>query len=90
MKHLYGKGETSLSFDQLNQYLQNLNQPRLTYDLLSLMYDQDTKLQSIIISMTPDKIELGKKTDDAALSGKTKIPPPNPAAAQIPPPNPTV
>lgn len=72
IKYFHDRGIKSLSFKRLNHHLQKLNQPQLTYDLLSLMYDQDERLQSLITSMTPDAIDLGKKTDDTTLSQKIK------------------
>lgn len=68
MKFLNDKGIKTLSFNQLNQYLQNANQEELTYDLLSLMFDEDPRLQTLITSMSPDQIDLGKKTNDAQLA----------------------
>lgn len=48
--------------------MQNANQEMITYDLLSLMFDKDPRLQQLITSMSPDEIQLGKKTDDSKLA----------------------
>lgn len=68
LKFLYTSGVKSLTFRQLNKYLQNAGQGKITYDLLSLMFDEDPRLQMMITSMSPDEIQLGKKTDDNKLS----------------------
>lgn len=57
-----------MSFNQLNKYLQNANQELITYDLLSLMFDEDPRLQALITSMSPDQIDIGKKTNDTQLA----------------------
>lgn len=51
--------------------MQNANQEKITYDLLSLMFDEDPRLQTIITSLSPNQIDLGKKTDDTQLAKQT-------------------
>ena len=67
----------SLSFKQLNRYLQNLGHELITYDLLSLMYDEDPRLQTLITSLSPEEIQIGKKTDDSQLAQQTQQQPVN-------------
>lgn len=57
-----------MSFNQLNKYLQNANQELITYDLLGLMFDEDARLQTLITNISPNGIEIGKKTDNKKLA----------------------
>jgi septation ring formation regulator EzrA len=82
IKFFHDAGVTSLSFKALNRHLQKENQPQLTYELLSLMFDEDPRLQSLITSISSNTIKLGKKTNNSQLaksqpSTQTQPPPPS-------------
>lgn len=55
------KGIDSLTIDQLNNYLKNVNQEKITPELLKLMFDENEGLQRLITNISGNKIQLAKK-----------------------------
>lgn len=80
IKKLRDEGIQSLSFKQLNRYLQNANQEMVDSELVSLMFDEDPRLQTMIEDISPDGIKLKIKNQN-----QTNKQPPTPTPEPQPP-----
>lgn len=58
MALLKDKGQTSITMDEINEYMLNMGAPQFSYDMLKAAYDTDSRVNEIIKDFTKDTLEL--------------------------------
>jgi hypothetical protein len=70
---LKDKGQTSITMDEINEYMLNMGAPQFSYDMLKAAYDTDARVNEIIKDFTQDTLELKtSEVDDLDVKDKKR------------------
>lgn len=66
------KGYTSITFDQLDQFMKNMGNQQFSYDVFKSVYDSEPKIKSVVTDFDKNSISFKTSELDDLKTGSSK------------------